>query len=142
VKPALSIRAEENDNVAAFIEKYEASLAEAMMAFDKSQILVDYRLLQFWDFLSLRICMNGGLAETFEYVPENYQSDGKTGVPGFLSADGRQYLPAFTLSFRSVDRGCQLHLSSTTNSSFRQLRRISRRLFRSGAELQKIIIVE
>jgi hypothetical protein len=62
-----------------FVGRYEEAQRRALEHYPRAQFLVDYQLLQFWDLLSLALCLREPRAEPFAFVPSTYDGDGRTG---------------------------------------------------------------
>ncbi len=63
-----------------FVARYEAKQQVALARFSPQQFAVDYQMLQFWDLMSLALCLRDPREETFALVPNSYDGDGTQGV--------------------------------------------------------------
>ncbi len=79
-QPSGPTRGRQDPRIDAFVARYEAKQADTLKSFSEAEFLVNYQLLQFWDLLSLSLCMRDPREEVFEFTPTDYRGDGKSGV--------------------------------------------------------------
>lgn len=78
--PAAPPRGPLPEMIEAFVQRYEKQQDAHLEGPSRRDFLVNYQLLQFWDLLSLAVCLREPRDETFEFVPTNYDGDGASGV--------------------------------------------------------------
>jgi hypothetical protein len=78
--PASSPRDALPEMMEAFVLRYERQQGVMLAGPDRKDFLINYQLLQFWDLLSLAVCLREPRDEIFEFVPMNYEGDGSSGV--------------------------------------------------------------
>ncbi|HEY8614169.1 MAG TPA: DUF3891 family protein, partial [Roseomonas sp.] len=79
-QPAGVLRDELPDELQAFVARYEAGQEAALAALPREAFLVNYRLLQVWDLLSLALCLREPREEVFAPVPRSYADGGADSV--------------------------------------------------------------
>lgn len=87
-KPSSPPRGALPELLEAFVQRYEAKQEAALASFSRKEFLVDYQLLQFWDLLSLAVCLREPRDEVFEFVPADYDGDGASGERITMTLEG------------------------------------------------------
>jgi len=81
VQQPVSVSRVRNDpKLDAFVAAREAAQEDQLISLDRARFNVDYQLLQFWDLLSLALCVREPRDEVFELVPQDFTGDGCSGV--------------------------------------------------------------
>ncbi len=75
-QPVSVSRTRNDPRLDGFVARYEALQQRQLESFDKARFARDYQLLQFWDLLSLALCVREPREEIFEPVPTSFDGDG------------------------------------------------------------------
>jgi hypothetical protein len=96
--------------VDAFTEKNEAIIARAMLenGWDKQGVRTNYRLLQFWDLLSLYLACQAPVEDYMEPVPAKYSDSDAEGVKITLTPQGATTIAIDPYPFDAEDLHVQL----------------------------------
>jgi hypothetical protein len=74
--------------VQAFIDKHEADQDALEQKYDRAEVMINYRLLQFWDLFSLAFCTRDFAGAAFDPVPTSYEGDQSVRVEMKLRDNG------------------------------------------------------
>ena len=121
-QPVSVSRVRNDPRLDAFVARYEALQQRQLESFDKARFARDYRLLQFWDLLSLSLCVREPREEIFEPVPMTMDSDDGVAMKMKPLGDGRISLDPYPFDAPGVVGGYvyrQLPLSFPDESAFR-----------------------
>ncbi len=78
--PLMPARGPPDPRVEAFAAAYEARQETALAQLDRAVFRIDYQMLQFWDLLSLTLCVDESKPRILEFVPDTYAGDGANGA--------------------------------------------------------------
>jgi len=78
--PASASRLRNDPMLDDFVARYEAKQELALRDVSRPHFQVEYQMLQFWDLLSLALCLREPREEPFDPVPTDSSGDGQSGV--------------------------------------------------------------
>ena len=124
-EPASAMRRRDEPLIDAFVAQYEAKQEQALAQFSRREARTDYRLLQFWDLLSLALCLRDPREERFALVPTSTDDEDGAGVAITMApqGDGAIRLDPFPFDARGIELGYVYrrlpHADFASESAFR-----------------------
>lgn len=109
-----------------FVARNEAKQEAALAGLDRTRFLVNYQLLQMFDFLSLYLCTGDPGPDRLEAVPTSYNGDGRSGVAMTMTplGDGRIRLAPYPFDIPELAVGyIHLHMPARDYSSTEEFHR-------------------